>query len=64
SITKEDQGWQPGITIKQILVRIQDLLDQPNEANPAHSEASQMCKHRRPAYIERVRQQAAKYTPP
>ncbi|KAL4286156.1 hypothetical protein AHAS_Ahas19G0058000 [Arachis hypogaea] len=28
-------GWRPAITVKQILVGIQDLLDQPNPADPA-----------------------------
>lgn len=32
------QGWRPAITVKQILVGIQDLLDQPNPADPAQTE--------------------------
>ncbi|KAE7999639.1 hypothetical protein FH972_004046 [Carpinus fangiana] len=31
-------GWRPAITVKQILVGIQDLLDQPNPADPAQTE--------------------------
>ncbi|KAL8104265.1 hypothetical protein AgCh_028475 [Apium graveolens] len=38
SILNEDSGWRPSITVKQILIRIQDLLDQPNPANPAQTE--------------------------
>ncbi|KAF2295389.1 hypothetical protein GH714_032728 [Hevea brasiliensis] len=34
SILNEDSGWRPAITVKQILVGIQDLLDQPNPADP------------------------------
>ncbi|KAM7253654.1 hypothetical protein ACFE04_021808 [Oxalis oulophora] len=38
SILNEDSGWRPAITVKQILVGIQDLLDQPNAADPAQTE--------------------------
>lgn len=36
------QGWRPAITVKQILVGIQDLLDQPNPADPAQTEGYQL----------------------
>jgi ubiquitin-conjugating enzyme E2 I len=32
------QGWRPAITVKQILVGIQDLLDLPNPADPAQTD--------------------------
>jgi ubiquitin-protein ligase len=32
------QGWRPAITVKQILVGIQDLLDQPNPSDPAQTD--------------------------
>ncbi|KAK4367778.1 hypothetical protein RND71_011570 [Anisodus tanguticus] len=35
-------GWRPAITVKQILVGIQDLLDQPNPADPAQTEGYHM----------------------
>ncbi|XVE87083.1 hypothetical protein DITRI_Ditri18aG0087900 [Diplodiscus trichospermus] len=38
SILNEDSGWRPAITVKQILVGIQDLLDAPNPADPAQTE--------------------------
>ncbi|XP_073158677.1 uncharacterized protein [Henckelia pumila] len=38
SILNEDSGWRPAITVKQILVGIQDLLDQPNPSDPAQTE--------------------------
>ena len=34
SILDEDKGWKPSITVKQILVGIQDLLDSPNPLSP------------------------------
>jgi hypothetical protein len=36
------QGWRPAITVKQILVGIQELLDAPNAADPAQTEAYQL----------------------
>lgn len=36
------KGWRPAITVKQILVGIQDLLDQPNPADPAQTEGYQL----------------------
>ncbi|KAF7809851.1 soyasapogenol B glucuronide galactosyltransferase-like [Senna tora] len=38
SILNEDSGWRPAITVKQILVGIQDLLDQPNASDPAQTD--------------------------
>jgi len=35
SILNEDKGWKPSITIKQLLIGIQDLLDNPNPDDPA-----------------------------
>ena len=32
------QGWRPAITVKQIVVGIQDLLDQPNPDDPAQTD--------------------------
>ena len=31
SILSEDDGWRPSITVKQLLLGIQDLLDSPND---------------------------------
>jgi ubiquitin-conjugating enzyme E2 I len=39
SILNEEEGWRPAITIKQVLIGIQDLLDTPNPNSPAQSEA-------------------------
>ncbi|CAN6923950.1 unnamed protein product [Brassica oleracea] len=32
------KGWRPAITVKQILVGIQVLLDTPNPADPAQTD--------------------------
>ncbi|KAK3022307.1 hypothetical protein RJ639_046165 [Escallonia herrerae] len=57
------QGWRPAITVKQILVGIQDLLDQPNPADPAQTEGYHLFIQDSVEYKKRVRQQAKQYPP-
>jgi ubiquitin-conjugating enzyme E2 I len=64
SILNEDSGWRPAITVKQILVGIQELLDAPNPADPAQTEAYQLFIQDPDEYKRRVRQQAKLYPPP
>jgi ubiquitin-conjugating enzyme E2 I len=64
SILNEDSGWRPAITVKQILVGIQELLDQPNPADPAQTEAYQLFIQDPVEYKRRVRSQAKQYPPP
>ncbi|CAL4915292.1 unnamed protein product [Urochloa humidicola] len=61
SILNEDSGWRPAITVKQILVGIQDLLDQPNPADPAQTEGYHMFIQDPTEYKRRVRLQAKQY---
>jgi ubiquitin-conjugating enzyme E2 I len=63
SIVNEGQGWSPAITIKQVLLGIQDMLDNPNNMDPAHREASMCYSRSRAEYKKRIRQQALKYVP-
>ncbi|GAT25551.1 ubiquitin-conjugating enzyme E2-18 kDa [Aspergillus luchuensis] len=56
SILNEEEAWKPAITIKQILLGIQDLLDDPNPESPAQAEAYNLFKKDRPAYEKRVKQ--------
>lgn len=63
SILNEDEGWRPAITIKQMLLGIQDLLDNPNPNSPAQSEAYQMFVNNRTEYKRRVRLEARKNVP-
>ncbi|KAJ3046667.1 E2 SUMO-conjugating protein ubc9 [Rhizophlyctis rosea] len=58
SILNEEQDWKPAITIKQILLGIQDLLNDPNPDSPAQSDAYVLFKRDKVAYERRVRQQA------
>uniref|UniRef100_A0A803KY09 UBC core domain-containing protein n=1 Tax=Chenopodium quinoa TaxID=63459 RepID=A0A803KY09_CHEQI len=61
SILNEDCDWRPAITVKQILVGIQDLLDQPNAADPAQTEGYHLFIQDTAEYKRRVRQQAKQY---
>ncbi|KAJ3040502.1 E2 SUMO-conjugating protein ubc9 [Rhizophlyctis rosea] len=58
SILNEEQDWKPAITVKQILLGIQDLLTDPNPDSPAQSEAYILFKKDKAAYEQRVRKQA------
>ncbi|ODQ53046.1 SUMO conjugating enzyme Hus5 [Saitoella complicata NRRL Y-17804] len=58
SILNEEEGWKPAITIKQILLGVQDLLDNPNPESPAQAEAYTMFKKDREGYERRVKAQA------
>ncbi|CAG8589440.1 2838_t:CDS:2 [Paraglomus brasilianum] len=62
SILNEEEAWKPAITIKQILLGIQDLLNDPNPDSPAQSDAYMLYKKDKAAYERRVRQQAKEYS--
>eukprot|EP00177_Eucheuma_denticulatum_P002508 GFKZ01004504.1.p1 GENE.GFKZ01004504.1~~GFKZ01004504.1.p1 ORF type:complete len:158 (-),score=12.26 GFKZ01004504.1:537-1010(-) len=63
SIIDADKAWRPSITVKQILLGIQDLLDTPNPEDPANGEAYDLFMKSKPAYNNRVKQIAIQYTP-
>ncbi|KAI7728299.1 hypothetical protein M8C21_017989 [Ambrosia artemisiifolia] len=63
SILNEDSGWRPAITVKQILVGIQDLLDSPNPADPAQTDGYHLFIQDTVEYKRRVRLQAKQYPP-
>ncbi|KAL9550319.1 SUMO conjugating enzyme Hus5 [Mucor atramentarius] len=44
SILNEDEGWKPAITVKQILLGVQDLLNDPNPESPAQQDAYMLFK--------------------
>jgi hypothetical protein len=45
SILNEEKAWKPAITVKQILLGVQELLDTPNADDPAQLDAYQMFKY-------------------
>jgi ubiquitin-conjugating enzyme E2 I len=61
SILSEDKDWVPTISIKQVLMGIQDLLDTPNLSDPAQREAWLLCKDDKKAYEVHVRKLAKDY---
>jgi hypothetical protein len=52
---------KPSISIKQLLVGIQELLVSPNPEDPAQAEAYQIYVQNRPEYERRVRKQAQQF---
>ncbi|ORY33441.1 ubiquitin-conjugating enzyme/RWD-like protein [Naematelia encephala] len=63
SILDEEKQWKPSITIKQIVLGIQDLLDNANISDPAQIDAYQLYKNDRPAYDRRIKAQAIERRP-
>jgi ubiquitin-conjugating enzyme E2 I len=64
SILNEDEQWRPSITVKQILLGCQELLDAPNPKSPAQSGAFMIFTQRLDEYKRRVKEQAGQYPPP
>ena len=56
SILNEEEGWKPAITIKEILLGIQMLLDEVNPDSPAQADAYNLYKKDREAYKKKVKQ--------
>ena len=63
SILNEEEGWRPAITLKQILIGIQDLLDDPNPNSPAQQEAYNLYVRDKNAYKRRIQQEARNNQP-
>ena len=63
SILNEEEGWRPAITLKQVLIGIQDLLNEPNPSSPAQSEAYNLYINNKAEYKRRVKAEAKKNTP-
>lgn len=55
SILNEEEGWKPAITVKEILMGVQSLLNEPNLDSPAQAEAYQLLKKDKQAYERKVR---------
>ncbi|PHH54472.1 SUMO-conjugating enzyme UBC9 [Ceratocystis fimbriata CBS 114723] len=55
SILNEDEAWKPAITMKQILIGIQDLLNDPNPDSPAQAEAYNLFRRDRGEYEKRIK---------
>lgn len=63
SLLNEDSGWRPAITVKQLLIGIQDLLDNPNPDSPAQREAIEVFLRNKAEYKRRIKEQAQRNVP-
>jgi ubiquitin-conjugating enzyme E2 I len=63
SILNEEKDWRASITVKDLLLGIQELLDEPNELDPAQAEPFRLFMHDKAEYRRRVKQQAASFPP-
>lgn len=61
SIVNADQGWKPAISVKQILTGIQDMLNNPNNSDPAQEEGYNVYRKNKAEYERRVHAQATRY---
>jgi ubiquitin-conjugating enzyme E2 I len=61
SILDEDKDWKPSMTIKDILIGIQALLDTPNILSPAQQDAAKLFKSNPAEYQRKIREQAKKF---
>lgn len=61
SILNEDEDWRPALTMKQILLGVQELLDNPNLNSPAQADAYHAFKKDKAEYERKVKLQAKKY---
>eukprot|EP00999_Lentomonas_sp_LEN2_P000728 NODE_1725_length_756_cov_14.195548_g1676_i0.p1 GENE.NODE_1725_length_756_cov_14.195548_g1676_i0~~NODE_1725_length_756_cov_14.195548_g1676_i0.p1 ORF type:complete len:165 (-),score=20.46 NODE_1725_length_756_cov_14.195548_g1676_i0:187-681(-) len=61
SILNEEKDWRPAITLKQILLGIQELLDSPNISDPAQEEPYKLYMNNKDEYRKRVLIEAQKY---
>jgi ubiquitin-conjugating enzyme E2 I len=61
SLVDQEKDWKSAITVKQILLGVQDLLNNPNPKSPAQEDAYRVFINDKSAYEKRVRTQAAQY---
>lgn len=61
SILNEEKDWRPSLTVKQILLAIQELLDNPNPKDPAQEEPFKLYVQDKTAYEKRVRQEVRRH---
>jgi ubiquitin-conjugating enzyme E2 I len=64
SILNEEEGWRPSITIKVLLLGIQELMTDPNPNSPAQSDAFLIFTQNKAEYSARIKRQTSHYPPP
>jgi ubiquitin-conjugating enzyme E2 I len=63
SILDPGKGWKSSITLKEILLGVQELLDTPNLDSPAQADPYHLLKRNPAAYEKRVRELARAFRP-
>mmetsp|Transcript_10237 Transcript_10237/g.26816 ORF Transcript_10237/g.26816 Transcript_10237/m.26816 type:complete len:155 (-) Transcript_10237:381-845(-) len=63
SLLAEDKDWRPSVSVKQILLGIQNLLDNPNIDDPAQRDPYILFKTDKAKYEEKVRAEARRHSP-
>eukprot|EP00762_Andalucia_godoyi_P001942 ANDGO_06071.mRNA.1 SUMO-conjugating enzyme ubc9 len=63
SILNEEKGWAQSITVREILIGIQDLLTTPNPKDPAQEEAYKLFVSDKTRYEARVKEEAKRRKP-
>jgi len=61
SILNEAEDWRPAITLKQIVLGVQELLDTPNPDSPAQEPAWKAFSKDKTLYEKKVKEQAKRY---
>jgi ubiquitin-conjugating enzyme E2 I len=61
SILNEDEDWRPALSMKQLVLGIQELLDNPNLDSPAQQEAFSNYRRDRDTYVRKVKEQAKRH---
>ncbi|KAI9143709.1 ubiquitin-conjugating enzyme/RWD-like protein [Paraphysoderma sedebokerense] len=61
SILNEWDSWKPSTNMKQILLGVQDLLNNPNPSSPANQTAERLFRKDKTAYENKIKQQAKKF---
>ncbi|KII63263.1 SUMO-conjugating enzyme UBC9-A [Thelohanellus kitauei] len=61
STLRAGHHWKPSITIKQLLLGIQAMLNEPNNSSPANGEAQHLYKTNKEKYDKKVREMAKKF---
>ena len=62
SFLEADKGWYPQITVRDILLGVQRLLNEPNLSNPANSEPYAIFTEDIEEYNEIIRNQATEFS--
>ena len=63
SILNESEGWRPAITVKQVILGVRDLLDNPNNSDAAQQAAYDCFNKSRVEYDKKIKEQAKRFTP-